>query len=107
MRILPAEPGQAGWWFGTLSGFAAGFCAIFVGVLGFDVAFILGFVEHGSEVTTGAILVASAMLAIASWVLSVYFGRFLAWLCGSLVCAVAMYSGLWSLTGSAAQTILL
>jgi hypothetical protein len=91
---------------GTFAGFAAGGLAIWIGVLGFDIAFVLGFTRHGSEVTTGVILVAAAVFAIASWVVSVYFGKFIAWLSGVLACLVAMYFGLWSLTGAATQALL-
>jgi len=93
-------------WLGKLAGFAGGFFAFWIGALGFDVAFILGFVRHESEQTTNAILAAAGVVAILSLLAAAIQHRFLAWLCGFFACLASMYLGLWSLTGGLAQTLL-
>jgi hypothetical protein len=91
---------------GNIGGFGSGFISLWIGVLGFDLAFTLGFVRHASESTTNAIFAVAGALALLLLLIAVMQRKFLAWLCGFFACSVAMFLGLWSLTGSAVRVML-
>lgn len=91
---------------GDLVGFTLGFFTVWAGALAFDVAFLLGFARRGSTGASNAILGAAGLFAAGSLFAAAHKDRLLPWTGGLLAGLLALYCGLWSLTGSAVQHLL-